>query len=52
MWIAIAGVYIICSMVSAVHEHLLEDLGNNTAKKSYDCDLIYTIIVKLDIVDA
>ena len=32
MWIAIAGVYIICFVVSAVHEHLLEDLGNNTAK--------------------
>ena len=32
MWIVIAGVYINCSMVNAVHEHLLEDLGNYTAK--------------------
>ena len=52
MWIVIAGAYMICSMVSAVHEHLLEDLGNNTAKRLYDCDQIYTIIVKLDIIDA
>ena len=44
MWIVIAGVYINCSMMNAVHEHLLEDLGNNTAK-SHNCDQISVVLV-------